>query len=503
MKNVKSLIFISFLTLLSFNIFSQKQEKIHLLNADYLKYDKLVNPNFQILSGNVSFKYEDATLHCDSARLYINRDYIETYGNVHVIVNDSVQLWGDTLKIDGNNDKATVIGNVKLIDNQITLTGEQLFYNLKNDIAYYYSRSHIRDRENYLTSLIGFYYTQEKNFFFKDSVFLQNENFDIYSDTMLYNTNTEITYFHGYSKIIGPENTLICNFGRYDTKNDIGNFSKDTKFIRGTSVLVSDSLMYNRNLAYGEVFKNIVFTDTAENIIVYGDYGKFFETDSSFFVTEKALMKIINETDTLHLHGDTLFVLTDTLHNQRIMKAYNSVKFFSFDFQGVCDSLVFLTKDSVMYFYYAPVIWTNSTQLIGDTIIITYLNGELNKVLLNNKAFIISKENSEDYNQIKGDRIEADFKENKIDILFAYDNAETLYYVFDDNNELIGINKAKSDKIKITFEDNTVQGITLYSSPSGNLFPEKDIAENEKKLSGFKWLTGYRPLSPEDIFRRE
>ena len=52
----------------------------------------------------------------------------------------------------------------------------------------------------------------------------------------------------------------------------------------------------------------------------------------------------------------------------REVKAYYGVRFFRTDAQGVCDSMQFNTKDSVLYMYKDPIVWNAEYQLYGDTI---------------------------------------------------------------------------------------------------------------------------------------
>lgn len=501
LKYILALIFISVIA--ECHVVAQNDTgKVKLISADILQYNKSTNPDYQILQGNVLYEYQGSLLYCDQSMIYIHRDYIINIGNVHIIMNDTTHMYGDTLKIDGDADLAEMIGNVKMIDNQITLTTDRLYYDLERDIAYYLTGGEITDPKNYLRSERGYYHQKQKEFFFSDSVYIKNKDTEMFSDSLMYNTKTEITHFHGKSKIVQPENTMICEFGTYDTKNDIGKFSKNVELYSGSRILKSDSLYYNKGLGYGEAFRNVDFNDTTENFILTGHYGRFFEADSSFFATDSALMKITDKTDTLYLHADSLFMIQDTvLHQQKVLFAYNKARVYRNDFQAVSDSIVFLTNDSVMYMYQDPIMWMDNTQLIGDTVIVTYVDNKMDKLFLNNNAFIISKEKTSDFQQIKSDNMEGFFTENELDVLWANKNAETIYYIFDEKFRLIGINIAQSENVKIKFENNTVDHIVFHNKPEGTLNPEESLADSQKKLENFRWEQSIRPKYPTDVFR--
>ncbi len=489
--------------LLSLNALAQKDTaKVKLIQSDLLEYNQTINPDYQILTGNVIFEYDGSLLYCDIADIYIQKDLVVTKGNVHIIINDTTHMYGDSLRIDGDNDLAELMGNVKLIDNQVTLTTDHLFYDLKNDIAYYLTGGEINDPENYLTSIKGYYYQKSKDFYFSDSVYIKNAETEMFSDTLMYNTITEITHFYGKTKIIQPENTMMCERGNYDTKNDIGRFSQNVEMKSGSRILNTDSLFYDKSTGFSEAFQNIFFRDTIEKIMLNSHYGRFYETDSTFFATDSALMRIIDKSDTLFLHADSLFMINDTvIHMQKVLFAYNKARIWRHDFQAVSDSIVFLNTDSLMYLYNEPIMWLEETQLIADTIHITYNEGKMDRLFMRQDAFIVSQEKTKDFQQIKSKNMEGIFTDNELEKLWAYENAETFYYVFDDRMLLIGINKTTSEKVRISFIENQIDNIVFHNAPSGTMQPENELSESDKKLEGFRWEQSVRPKYPADVFR--
>ena len=55
------------------------------------------------------------------------------------------------------------------------------------------------------------------------------------------------------------------------------------------------------------------------------------------------------------------------------MKAYHKVRMYRTDVQGVCDSLVYNSKDSCLTMYTDPILWNEGQQLLGEEIKI-YMN---------------------------------------------------------------------------------------------------------------------------------
>ena len=78
-----------------------------------------------------------------------------------------------------------------------------------------------------------------------------------------------------------------------------------------------------------------------------------------------------------------------------------------------------------------------------------------------------------------------------------------IYYLRNDKNELIGINKSLGSKINLILDKNTIETITVYNNPDGDIYPEKDLPENARKLRGFVWRADERIKSKDDIFPQE
>jgi len=476
--------------------------KVNLISADILQYNKSINADYQILTGSVVFEYDGALLYCDIANIYIKKDLVVAKGNVHIIINDTTHMYGDSLRIDGDKDLAEMMGNVKLIDNDVTLTTDHLYYDLKKDVAYYLSGGEITDPSSYLKSERGYYYQETKNFFFSDSVYVKNDDTEMFSDTLMYNTKTEITHFFGKTTIKQPENTMFCEYGTYDTKRDIGKFSKNVEIYSESRILKGDSVYYEKVNGFSEAFQNVFFQDTTDKIMLNSHYARFHEKDSTFFARDSALIRMVEKSDTLFLHADSLFMVKDTvLHMQKVLYAYYKARIWRHDFQAVSDSIVYLSNDSIMFLYKDPIMWLGSTQLVADTIFITYENGEMDRLHLRQNAFIITQESTSDFQQIKSMHMEGVFSENELKMLWANDSAETLYYIFDDDMLLIGINKTKSQKVKIYFEESQVDHVIFHGTPSGKLSPEDQMSTSELELQGFKWEDKIRPQFPEDVFR--
>lgn len=483
-------------------VFSQEKTKILLKSAEVLEYNKEINPDVQMLKGNVVFQHEQTYLYCDSAYLYINTNSMDAFGNIHIRASDTTNLYGEKLHYDGNTRIAEMEKDVELIDNQIILRTDKLTYDMETSVAYYLEGGIIEDPNNRLTSKRGHYYSEKKEFFFKDDVFVEGNNFTMESDSLMYNTITEMVDFYGDSKIVNDSTTIYCTNGWYDTKKDITRLYGNAKMYNGSSVLEGDTLYYDRSTGAGQADKNVIFRDTLEKIMLISQYGVFTEKDSSILATDSAMFMTWEGSDTLYLHGDTLFSMKDSLSN-RIIKVHYNVRFYRFDMQGICDSLYYSENDSLMRMYVDPVLWSDSSQLSAEYMHFKIDRNVLSSLFMDKDAFIISIVENENFQQIKGKRMYGYFTDNELTKLDVIGSAETIYFIEDDKGTKTGINSSTCSELIIYFKDKEVDLLHMKHSPRGTIYPYEKLPLNQRKLKGFKWYEEIRPISAIDVFRND
>ncbi len=480
---------------------SVKLKKIEFLNADYTEYDESLGINAMRIIGRVVLRHEDVYMYADSAYRYLDRNAFDAFGRIHIEQGDSVHLYGDSLVYDGDRGLATLMGRVRMMDPQVNMESTFITYDIKNKTAFYPDSATTRSKDNnVLKSGKGTYYVDKKEFVFTRNVSIVNPDYTVNSDTLHFKTDSEIAFFYGPTVITSDKNVIYCETGWYDTKKDICAFSKNASMDAGAQNLKADSIYYERKTGYGLAKKNVILTDTTEKTVVMGNYAESFEKDDRFLVTDSVTLILTEGADSLFLSADTLYAYNDSICD-RILLAYHRVKFFRSDFQGLCDSLVYLRGDSLVQMFYSPVLWNDSNQLTANFIQFQMAEGRMKSMDLVEASFIISREDSSKYNQISGVNMHGTFEKNSLKKVDVYTNGITVYYPKDEEEgEYIGINRAESKDISIYLEDKKIDRIVFISDPKGDLSPVEDVPQDETFLPGFKWLENLRPMRLEDIY---
>lgn len=497
-------------------------KKVEIINAGSLKFDKNLGGGAKRLIGNVQFKQDNTLMFCDSAYFY-NDNSLDAFGHVHIQQMDSIHLYGDLLKYNGNTKKAVLSKNVIVNKGDMQLTTDILNYDMSTSVGFYTTSGKIVNKENVLTSTTGYYFAKTNDINFKKNVVLTNPQFVINTDTMRYNSNSKITYFLGPTTIKSKTNMIYCEDGWYDTFKDQSRFSKNAFILTQEQKMFGDSLYYDRKKGIGRAIKNIQIIDTAQHMNIKGDYAIHHEFTDLSIVTGHALLTQIHEKDTLYLHADTLKakgedrklkgvdsvknigLKKDTINKRQQLFAYHKVKFFKNDMQGKCDSLVFITTDSAMNMYGRPTLWSEENQLTADSIKLITGNKSLRSMELKGNGFIVSQEDTMRYNQIRGKYMKGFFKENKLIRVNVEGNGQTIYYAKEKDSktkkeEIKAVNRADCSDLNIYLKANQIDHITFITKPDAILYPLNQVDVKELKLKNFTWREHERPMTAKDIF---
>lgn len=489
--------------LFPFTVNAQEKKQIEIVQANSLEGAKVNGIEVRRLIGSVIFKQEDTYMYCDSANFYEVTNSVDAFGSIR-IEGPKVKLYGDVLHYDGRISRADITGKtVRLSDGKMDLTTTAMQYDLEKDIGEYHTGGKVVDKANVLTSKSGYYYSNDRMVFFKDSVVLTNPKYIMRSDTLKYHTPSATAYFFGPSHIYstGTDSTHIyCEEGWYNTDTEKSSFSRNPFIESKVNRLSGDSLLYDRKSRTGRAWHNVAITDTSEKVIISGDYAWLNEMSGTSFVTGSSVLTKVFTTDSLFLHADTLFAKEDTATKQKTYFAYKHVRVFKTDLQAQCDSLVYSTKDSTIFFFTSPVIWNNRNQLTADKIGLVLKGNKLHTMQLYSSAFIAGMEDSLRFNQIRGRSMVGYFTDNVLSLIEVSGNGQSVYYLRNKKNQLTGVNQAECSDMKIYIHDSKVAKISLLNAPDATLFPVKETDPLQLRLKNFSWKGHLQPLKKSDIF---
>jgi lipopolysaccharide export system protein LptA len=484
---------------------SQKSSKINVEYSDFADINQAEIPDALLLRGNVRVSHDGVIFTCNKAYYFQKENYIKAFGDVQMVQGDTLFLNSRYAEYNGEIKQAYATGNVILRSPESSLATDTINFDRKNQEAFYNSNGTIISRDNTLKSKSGRYYAKQKKFRFLSAVTITNPKYVIKSNHLDYYTNSGHSYLFGPSTITSKENYIYTEKGFYDTKKNLAHFLRKSYIKYKDRLIEGDSIFYDRNREYASATNNVKITDTINKGIVKGHYAEIFrnlKTDrDSMYVTKRAVAINVIDNDSLFIHGKKLMITGKS--GNRIVRAFNNVRFYKSDMSGKCDSIHSDQKTALTKLIGRPILWNYENQLTGD---IMHLIGnnkteKLDSLKVLNNAFIISKDTiGSGFNQVKGLNLYGKFLENKLHEVDIVKNTEVIYYMRNDEKELIGINKNVSSKINMILDKNTIETITFFNQIDGDIYPENDLPENARKLRGFIWRGDERIKSKNDIF---
>ncbi len=500
-------------TLLLFFIFScsvwgQKDNTIKLVHADFTVSDQNEIPDAIIYTGNVSVIQNNIKINCNKAYHFTKENYIKAFGSVQMNQNDSLFLNSEYAEYNGDAELAFATGNVSMRSPDSSIKTDTIYFNKKSQVAYYNSYGTILNKNNTLKSKSGKYLINQKKYQFTSQVVVTNPQSVIKTNHLDYYENSGHAYVYGPSTITNKNDYIYTENGFYDTQNNTAKLKNNSYIIYKTKRIEGDEIFYDRDKNYSILKNNIKVTDTLNKFVAKGHYAEVFQNpktrNDSIILTKKALLISEVEKDSFYLHGKQIRI-TGTPENRKI-RAFNNVRFFKSDMSGKCDSIHSSNKTKLTQLIGRPVLWNNGSQLTGDVIHLIGNNktNQMDSLKILNNSFIIQKDTlGTGFNQTKGVNLFGRLEDKKLKEVDIIKNTESIYFSYNDDNELIGIDKSICSRINMILEENQIEQITRFDNAEGITYIPENFPENARKLRGFIWRGDEKINSLEDIFPPE
>ncbi|MBS4042268.1 MAG: hypothetical protein KGZ59_00425 [Chitinophagaceae bacterium] len=503
---------------------------IIILSADrYNLQDRDSSGKFISLAGNAKVQQEKTFFNADSIVLNQKENFLEAFGNIHINDADSVHTYAQYLKYFGKEKLAQLRMKVKLTDGKGTLTTENLDYEVGLKMGTYTNGGKLVNGKTTLTSKEGFYYGDTKDVYFYKNVEMFSPDTKIFTDTLIYNINSETTTFTAMATIFNEQRRVVTRDGFYNLKTKKAYFGKRTFIEDSSYTLRADDMHFDDSTGKGSFTGNAVYRSKSvvDGFDLIANNIKTNSKLKTLLATEKPILFIKQENDTIYLTADTLYsgrytslqkkmnvkTLRDTIKgvyeitydkdssNDRYFEAYHHVKIFSDSLQAHADSLFYSGADSVFRLFKNPIVWAQENQITGDTIYMFLKNKKPEKLMVQENAMAISKVNNTFFNQIRGNNILGNFVDGKIDFLKTKGSpAKNVYYAEDEEKKLVGVNESLADVIEVYFKNDKPEKVVFINNLTGTMFPINQVNHSSIQVEGFKWLQSLRPKTKFEIF---
>lgn len=261
----------------------------------------------QILVGNVHIIQGKTIFHCDSFVLNERINYMEAFGNVHINDADSVNIYSSYMQYEGNKKLATFKNKVKLTDGNSTLYTDEMDYDMNGKVGTYRNGGRIESKQTTLYSKQGFYYADIKDVYFIGSVKMSDPEVALASDSLLYNTTSEVATFIAPTTIKSGNSVSNVRSGYYDLKTKKAVFAGRSVVKDSTSTIIADNMVMDDKTGFGEAKGNVQFKDTAQGVLLFSNRVFFNKNKKNFLATEKPVLVVVQEADSVYIAADTIY----------------------------------------------------------------------------------------------------------------------------------------------------------------------------------------------------
>ena len=484
--------------------------KVFLENADILKANEAVSTDYQVLKGNVRFRRGNMYMFCDSAYFYAETSSLDAFGHVRMTQGDTLWVYSDVLHYYGDQGVAELRSNVRLENRSTTLLTDALDYEINSNVGYFFNGGTIVDNRNNteLSSQFGRYELDTKQADFSRDVHLVNDRYEMFTNLLEYNTQNHIARITSETLIVSDSNTINTSNGWYNTSADDATLyeralitAKDGKTLQG------DTVYYNRNRNYGEASGNVIITDPSNKVILDGDYGYHDDNAHYSYVTRRARAREFSQKDTIYLHADTLCTLINHIVNDsvndsvRVLRAFNQVRFYRSDVQGICDSLQLSEADTIINMYRHAVVWNLERQIFGDEINIHLNDSAADWATLPTGGFMAEHLGEIYYDQLSGKKMKAWFEDKELRRLDVDGNVQVIMFPQEEDSTYNKMVNAESSYLRLNLKPKQeVDRITMWPEVSGKVSPLYLTKKADMYLPQFKWYDALRPKTPDDIY---
>ncbi|CAH2560105.1 OstA-like protein [Cardinium endosymbiont of Oedothorax gibbosus] len=459
--------------------------------ADQLEGDVVNDKPCKKLEGNVVFTFHASgmVLTADKAYKYDDQEPIEAQGNVKIVDQKGDVIESELLTYYPAQKRAIFENNVSYSSKKATFYTHKLIYDVEKKQGKFLQGGKLVQDQMVLTSNRGVYDGANHQVAFSERVVGVDQDYTLYCDQLHYHTELEIADFKGHTEIIHQDGVLTTTKGgRYLLPKKQLTFDQGTLTTKDI-ILTADRLeVFNGQdcVATGHVLLRAQKHDA----VIVGEKANYSEKEKKGVITGHPLLTKVVHDEPMYLRADTFIVLEKNIKNQppvQEVHALHHVRLYQTDVQGVADGAVYNTSKNTIHLHHKPIIWCSNYQITGESVYFTIEAGDQVELFVDKNLFMASVDPVGNYNQVKGHKMVACFKEGAIQEMSITGNSESLYFALGDKNELMGMNHIKCDQMEMTMVDNALEQMTCKPKPCGTFYPAKKIEATQMKLDGFVW----------------
>jgi lipopolysaccharide export system protein LptA len=478
------------------------------LFTSFLQYD--LEKDWAIYSDTALLIADDMEIKSKRGIFHLDENFVNFYEKV-TIEGQDFDLLSDSLRYYTEIKRAIFLSPTLINQGSKRIYSEGGFYDIDDKESEFFGNAQFVDGDQTSTADTIRNNESENTTELIGNARFKSENEEGRANKIISRKNEDEVELIGNAFFENPDNKVTGEVILFNEKTNDVKVSGRSVLSSPPLIIIADDLDYRKESGFAFADGNVIWKDTSANYEIICDHARYIDSIDymkAYNDEGKPVLKnMVNEGDTLLLSGDTLISYTVTvghdsigIDTHRYFQAFKHVEMINAEMQGVCDSLGYNGQDSVFTLFGAPVMWADSSQYDGDTIVMAMSKSKIKQVDLLGNAMILTTSDFEFFDQIRGKIINAYFVAGSIDRMKVTGGAESVYYMKDDDDYYTGVNETKCSNMTFIFDEGELLQTRYYKEPTSKLSPMEKANHEAIKLQGFNWQIFRRPLTLSDLF---
>ena len=270
--------------------------------------------------GNFAAHHNGAVISCDSAVRY-GDSRIGFFGRV-IINQDSIYIYGDSAVYDGISNIAEIYSPiVKVVDGDALLYTYNFTFNTADKIGKYFGGGVLVQDNDIMESQRGYYYADSHDVICVEDVEIHGADYDMKSDSAIYNTDTKLARFFTNSEIWNADGDyLSADEGHYDQSQNLYMITRNGYILSKEQEMWGDSIAYYRTNGHIIAHGNIQMDDFKNKMLAFGDYAEYWQEKGNALLTKNpsAISYDTTQSDSVFMRADSMLMLTINRYEKEV-----------------------------------------------------------------------------------------------------------------------------------------------------------------------------------------
>ena len=284
----------------------------------------------------------------------------------------------------------------------------------------------------------------------------------------------------------------------YLSENNIAHFASRVELSQEDIRVFSDSMKYERDAEISHAWGRILIEqkdDSSATFMLADRMIRKAKVDSVQLVGN-AMMASLDSTQ-----SDTVFVIAGRFRlterdSLNVMEASDSVVVSASGYAIRTDSLLSVRDSSDRQrntLFGTPFTWLEDTQVSADSLTLTSAPAEPDSVFGFGSVFVASRESSSDrIQQLKSRLLVAVVENDSLRSLVMEQNAEALFFTRESDEDPITAVRASGDGAVFAFKKGDLSDVRFYTGVEGTYYAESQM-DKLSNLAGYIWVPENKP----------